>query len=238
MGERKGSAWWIRKVGWRASRKLTAELLLTDKWRAQKTGGKVDPSPHARNHCPSFSSPSLSLAAFPRIENRVSRVSYVTKRDFYSPVYYRFFNERKSFPPIFPLLPLCFPGRFPNFAPSRMKNIVWNKKNEMKHVARCTIQGETLHRSTHEEVPFEDFAQGRLPSIISSPRLYSGRLSTSRAASRFSRVSHALFVISIRQGTFQTRGWTRLTRDTCCSFLPFSLSSFLLVLFVYLQSQR
>lgn len=132
----------------------------------------------------------------------------------------------------------CFPGRFPNFAPSRMKNIVWNKRNEMKHVARCTIQGETLHRSTHEEVPFEDFAQGRLPSIISSPRLYSGRLSTSRAASRFSRVSHALFVISIRQGTFQTRGWTRLTRDTCCSFLPFSLSSFLLVLFVYLQSQR
>lgn len=106
MGERKGSAWWIRKVGWRASRKLTAELLLTDKWRAQKTGGKVDPSPHARNHCPSFSSPSLSLAAFPRIENRVSRVSYVTKRDFYSPVYYWFFNERKSSPPIFPLLPL------------------------------------------------------------------------------------------------------------------------------------
>lgn len=213
MGERKGSVWWIRKVGWRASRKLTAELLLTDKWRAQKTGGESI-LPRMRviifsQRCSSFSSPffflspSLSLSLF---SPRFQESWYVTKRDFYLRVYYRprFFNERKSsFPPIFPLFLLwrthVFQADFQILRHLRSKISFGNEiKRTRRSTSRFRVKRVRLHRSTHEEVPFEDFPQGRLPSIISSPRLYSGRLSTSRAAFRFSRVSHALFVISIR----------------------------------------
>lgn len=75
-----------------ASRKLTAELLRADKWRAQKTGESIFPRMRApRNyfsqHCSPPPPPLLFffyffflfffffslLAAFPRIENRVSR---------------------------------------------------------------------------------------------------------------------------------------------------------------------
>lgn len=180
-----------------------------------KNRWRVDPSPHARNHFfatlfillfsffLSFSlSVSLSLlAAFPRIVI-CHETWFLFARLLSSPILQRekillssYFSSFSS------LTNACFPGRFPNFAPPTIKNIVWkrDKKNEKKYVAtRFRVKRVRLHRSTHEEVPFEDFPQGRLPSIISSPRLYSGRLSTSRAAFRFSRVSHALFVISIR----------------------------------------